>query len=204
MVSSDRRPARHRRVSQIGVDSLPGGTGFEELENQTADGTSVEVGESASVVQLALGDDLVSQRGQLLDVPLQVVGMGADVYHSLSVLLEEVALDRAPGIRLEKFELDVPHLGEAPLDLGIGARFPVDHSFDGVCRRTFLEWPDPEALIEGDRLVEVPYHDSNLIGPIPDARPGALLVAHHTPIDVPASTSGYSTDEVSRKQLRGI
>src|SRR3970040_2521671 len=102
MVSGYGCPAQHRRVSKIGVDSLPGGTGFEELENQSADGTGVEVGESAPVAQLALGDDLVSQRGQLLDIPLQVVGVGADVHHSLSVLLEEVALDRAPRNRLEQ------------------------------------------------------------------------------------------------------
>ncbi len=80
----------------MGVDLvlLPRGPGFEQLEHEAADLPGIEVRKVSAVVQATFRNDLVSETGELLDVAVEIVAVGADMDDAFTVAVEELSLDR--------------------------------------------------------------------------------------------------------------
>jgi len=95
-------------------DLCEGLSRLEELQHQATHLAGLEVGETAAVGDLPVGDHLVAEPGEVGDVPVDVVGVGAQMHDALAVPLEELGLDALARHRLQQLELDIAHLADDP------------------------------------------------------------------------------------------
>ena len=68
----------------------------------------------------------MAEATEICDIPVDVVGVGTEVHHSLAVALQELRLDALARHRLQQLELDASHLGDEPLDRHVRCVLAVD------------------------------------------------------------------------------